>query len=149
MGSYVESDPKNFDGVWKSYMQASVLVDIRILMKKKMKMKKAGGDWFWISFQYERLPFFCFFYGIVGHSEQFCEKLYDNPVEKDQFVYGIWLRALNRRIAQNIGAKWLRTTVAKYVDGGSDDTNEGMAIDQGVLANPITANVVGDTQRGN
>ncbi|XVF51254.1 hypothetical protein PTKIN_Ptkin04bG0169900 [Pterospermum kingtungense] len=85
VGTFIEFDPKNDDGLWKSYMCLRVAVDVCVLLKKRMKLKRAGGDWFSISFQYERLPTLCFYCGIIGHSDQFCERLYDNLVPKFDF----------------------------------------------------------------
>jgi hypothetical protein len=40
--------------------------------------KRKAVDWFPI--QYERLPYFCFSCGCIGHSENF----YPTPVERDE-----------------------------------------------------------------
>lgn len=64
-----------------------------------MKIKKAGGgDWLWIHFKYERLPSFCFYCGILGHLEKFCEALFDNPQAGETRKYDSSLRAPIRRL---------------------------------------------------
>lgn len=107
IGVFVESDPNNFGGFWKSYMRVRVAMDVRYPLKRKMKLKKAGGEWVWVTFEYERLNTFCFYCGILGHNEEFCPNSYkddDSPVAK---VYGSWLRAPQRCFGTSIGARWL------------------------------------------
>ncbi|KAK6138367.1 hypothetical protein DH2020_027896 [Rehmannia glutinosa] len=121
IGSFLESDPKNFQGGWKNYLRIRVSLDTRNPIKRRMKIKKTGGEWAWINFKYERLPSFCFLCGRLGHSEKFCEKLYDSitiPVEKP---YGIWLRASNRRFDQQGRSQWLRETPSEFNSGKEQD----------------------------
>lgn len=74
-----------------------------------MKMKMKGGDWFFAKQQFERLPSFCFFCGIIGHSEQACEKLYDNPsAEVNPLLYGLHLRASAKKSTVVNGSRWIR-----------------------------------------
>lgn len=61
IGSFVKTDQRPLDGAWRAYLKIRVLVDIRKPLKAKMRLKKPGGEWNVIRFQYERLPNFCFF----------------------------------------------------------------------------------------
>lgn len=79
VGKFVEVDPKNFQGLMRDYLRIKVAFDVRRSLKSRMKLKKAGGEWLWINFKYERLTSFCFYCGIIGHSDKFCETLFDNP----------------------------------------------------------------------
>lgn len=56
-----------------------VKIDITKPLKRRMKLRKAGGEWIWITFKYENVPMFCFICGIIGHSEKFCNTLFDTP----------------------------------------------------------------------
>lgn len=78
IGSFVCSEKNSFDGSWKAFLWIKVLVDIRKPLKARIRLKKPGGDWNVITFQYEELSYFCFFYGIIGHSDKFCEAKYDS-----------------------------------------------------------------------
>ena len=118
-GSFVEVNVNNFGGIWRNYMCVKVSIDVRKPLKRKMKIKKAEGEWEWITFKYERLPTFCFFCGLLGHNEKFCEKLFDCEVRPEVMPYGIALRAPNRRDAGQIGERWLRTLVLIKVDSGN------------------------------
>ena len=66
----------------------------------------------WITFKYERLPTFCVFYGMIGHSDRFCEKLYDCEVKPMEMPYGVELRAMNHRDRNLIGEWWLRSSTS-------------------------------------
>ena len=98
-----------------------------------MKLKRNSGEWFYVSFQYERLPPFCFYCGIIGHSDRLCEKLYDAPVEK--VTYGPKVRANPRKSVATGGSRWLLHGCSAM--GGSDFGGEvdSMILDQ---ANPFS-----------
>lgn len=56
---------------------------------------KLENEVIWVDLKYEILPTFCFYCGIIGHSEKACETKMDDS-RKDQVregQYGIWLRA--------------------------------------------------------
>ena len=65
IGAFVEVDPRNFDGEWKEYARVRVSLDVRKPLKRRMKIKKPGGDWYWVNFKYERLPTFCYHCGRI------------------------------------------------------------------------------------
>ncbi|KAK6144583.1 hypothetical protein DH2020_021403 [Rehmannia glutinosa] len=115
--SFLETDPKNFEGGWKNYMRVRVSLDIHIPIKRRMKIRKSGGDWAWINFKCERLPTFCFICGRFGHSKKFREKLYDSIAIPTERPYGTWLSALNRRQAVHGRSQWLRESPSEIVSG--------------------------------
>ena len=49
LGAFVESDGKTMDGNWITYMLS---LNVRKLVKWKMKIKKAGGEWSLLNFRY-------------------------------------------------------------------------------------------------
>lgn len=101
VGKFLEVDSKNFQGLWRNYLRVKVVIDVQRPLKSCMKIKKAGGDWFWIKFKYERLPSFCFYCGLIGYLDKFCEALFDNPHAGDERKYDSSLRAPIRK--QNDG----------------------------------------------
>lgn len=107
LGTYVRADKRNFEGSWKSFLRIRVLLDISKPLRRKMKMKKQGGDWFWVEFKYERLPNFCFICGIIGHTERFCHRLFEGADEETERPYGAWLRASGRRLPVHSGNQWI------------------------------------------
>lgn len=74
-----------------------------------MKILKAGVIGSWLNFKYEKLPTFCFFCGVIGHSDKFCEKLFYSPYKSVEKLFGIWLRDPSRRSKNVSGERWLRS----------------------------------------
>lgn len=74
-----------------------VSIDLSKPLKRKMKLRKSGGEWIWINFKYENVPMFCFICGIIRQSEKFCSKLFDTPENEIVKPYGAWMRAAPRR----------------------------------------------------
>lgn len=110
VGRYMETDPKNFQGMCRNYMRIRVAIDVQRPLKKQMKIKKAGGEWIWIQFKYERLPSFCFYCGRIGHSDKFCEELFDNPQGQEIRKYDSSIRALTRNQLIGKDNKWIRNS---------------------------------------
>uniref|UniRef100_A0A803P3Z9 CCHC-type domain-containing protein n=1 Tax=Cannabis sativa TaxID=3483 RepID=A0A803P3Z9_CANSA len=82
IGGYVKSDPKNFNGIWRDYLRVRATIDVNKPLKRRMKLCKENGEWIWANFKYEHLPTFCFVCGIIGHSERFCPKRFDQPLDQ-------------------------------------------------------------------
>ncbi|KAF4350690.1 hypothetical protein G4B88_015414 [Cannabis sativa] len=117
IGTFVESDPKNFRGIWRDYMRVRVTLNVTVPLKRRMKLRRTTGDeGFWANFKYEFLPTFCFICGILGHAEKFCPKRFDSPADQLAQPYGIWMKAQPRRRHHLIGSQWLRN--------GDDDDME-------------------------
>lgn len=141
VGRYMESNPKNLQGMCRSYLRIRVAIDILRPLKSKMRIKKAGGDWLWIQFKYERLPSFCFFCGLIGHSEKFCEALFDNPQGHESRKYDSSLRAQMRNQGTSKENQWLRGA-----DGGAVTQPRFQEKDE---EGSIEAVNVGHNHRGN
>lgn len=110
VGQFVKSDPNNFNESWRMYARIRVTMDLEKPLRRRMKIKREGGEWSWVNFKYERLSTFCFVCGLMGHSDRDCSLVYANPEMDIPRAYGVWLRAPNRNTGnQNSGAKWLRS----------------------------------------
>lgn len=133
VGQFIESDVKNFDGTSRNYVRIRVFIDIRSKLKQDIRLKKARGEWFTVPFQYERLPTFCFYCGLIGHSELKCEKLFDTFRNRSEFEYGPDLHANFRRTINSDGACYLRqgmpsstsTTATANTNMEIEDVNHG------------------------
>lgn len=95
-------------------------MDVCVPLKRRMKIKKDGGDWIWISFKNERLPIFCCICGKLGHSERLCASLFDLNSLPLQRPYGIWLRDAGRCSSQAIRDYWLREEALVAVTANQD-----------------------------
>lgn len=52
------------------YRRVRVLMDVTKPIRRFRRLKDRHGKEFQVDFAYERLPFFCFACGIMGHSER-------------------------------------------------------------------------------
>ncbi|XP_060974339.1 uncharacterized protein LOC115695596 [Cannabis sativa] len=109
MGKYLESDPKNFIGVWRDYLRMRITLNIEKPLRRRLKITKDDGTWFWINFKYERTPTFCFICGIIDHSDKYCPKLFNQPIDQIAKPYGEFMKALPPQNHKNVGSRWLRT----------------------------------------
>lgn len=54
------------------YRRIKVLLDVTKPLRRYRKLKDKKGREFQVDFAYERLPYFCFACGVMGHSEREC-----------------------------------------------------------------------------
>lgn len=55
------------------------------------KIARMEGEKFWVNFEYERLPTFCFICGRMGHDNRHCSMSLEEHNTSQQ--YGDWMRA--------------------------------------------------------
>ncbi|KAM6569612.1 hypothetical protein CsatB_017597 [Cannabis sativa] len=142
MGKYLESDPKNFIGVWRDYLRMRITLNIEKPLRRRLKITKDDGAWFWINFKYERTPTFCFICGIIGHSDKFCPKLFHQPIDQLAKPYGEFMKALPPRNHKNVGSRWLRTkgwTPAVAMAGAAVGREESPSMNDADFTAPIPA----------
>ncbi|XP_074355882.1 uncharacterized protein LOC141695542 [Apium graveolens] len=108
LGKFMESDARNFKGMFRDYLRIRVAIDISRPLKSQMHIKKPRREWLWIKFKYERLPSFCFYCGKIGHTEKFCEILFDNPQDQDTRKYDSSLQATLRNQGPSKENQWIR-----------------------------------------
>uniref|UniRef100_A0A803NGT3 DUF4283 domain-containing protein n=1 Tax=Cannabis sativa TaxID=3483 RepID=A0A803NGT3_CANSA len=129
IGSFIKSDPKNFLGIWRDYLRIRVTINIEKHLKRRIKLKKTNGEWLWCQFKYESVPTFCFICGIIGHSERFCHRLFDTPLEEIEKPFGLWMKAEPIRKKQKFGSRWLRTGTATDDHFSDEPLNAGATDD--------------------
>jgi len=66
---------------------------------RTMKLIKAGGEAKEVQFKYEKLGPFCYYCGLLGHTDEFCEKLFDTMTDDGNQDWGGDLRAKTRKTA--------------------------------------------------
>lgn len=129
IGGFVESCQRNFTGAWKEYLRVRVTIDLEKLLKRRMKIRKAGDGWEWITFKYENVPTFCFICGKLGHSEKFCNILFEKTEAEITKPYEVWMRAPLRRQIKLICGRWLRDGINEGDQnsawGENQNTEEG------------------------
>lgn len=139
IGAYMDSCSNNFVGVWREYLRVRVKIDLTKPLKRRMKMRRTGDEWFWIIFKYENVPTFCFICGLMGHSDKFYSKFFDTPESEIVRPYGSWMRASVKRHIKPIGAKWLRDGSGdrRLNNGGVSGDSSGKQPNQNNLVSGI------------
>ena len=86
------------------YMRIRVRVNITKPLCRGRKIGLGNGTESWVSFQYERLPNFCYWCGIPTHGEKDCEdwlRTPENLIERP-LEFGFWLRANGERLSRKV-----------------------------------------------
>uniref|UniRef100_A0A803QBP8 Zinc knuckle CX2CX4HX4C domain-containing protein n=1 Tax=Cannabis sativa TaxID=3483 RepID=A0A803QBP8_CANSA len=109
IGTFVKSDPNNFQGVWRNYLRIRVSIRVDLPLQRNMKLEMKSGASCTVGFKYEDLPTFCFICEILGHSKRFCDCLFDTHMHLIEKPYSAELKAPPRRRHHYIGAQWLRS----------------------------------------
>ncbi|KAL8491040.1 hypothetical protein ACS0TY_022890 [Phlomoides rotata] len=108
MGCFLEYDASNVNAVWREYMRIRVDIDIDLSLKRCKKIKLGTSATILVSFKYEKLISFCFICGRLGHTESFCDVLFNYEDGNVKCEWGTFFRAPDRRIALAHGDLWLR-----------------------------------------
>lgn len=134
IGRFLEYDASNKGAAWKTYMRIRVELDVSQPLKRGKKIRVGNGVSTLVSFKYERLSIFCFICGKLGHTENFCEVLFDAKEEIANKGWGVFLKAPDRRTKAMIRDKWLREPGQAYggfsgrvssTGNGEDSDGEG------------------------
>ena len=123
VGSFFESDENNFKVSWGNFLRIRVNMDVHKPLKRRMKIKKYGGEWLGVDFRYERLNLFCFICGCLSHTDRKCSKLYEYLEGNVLKPYGSWMRASHRKLPVHGGDRWFRlaqTVVLRDEEGVND-----------------------------
>ncbi|XP_050232856.1 uncharacterized protein LOC126681355 [Mercurialis annua] len=108
LGGFIMQDINPNKNVGANSLRIRVRMDIRKPLKRRTKFKRGPNAWSWLNFQYERIPMFCFYCGVLGHSEKFCSHYFDNPIPKEQLPYDADMRFNPKRVDTKLGDRWLR-----------------------------------------
>ena len=71
-------------------------IDVTKPLRRNQRIRNKNGDVVRIEFKYERLPFFCFLCGRMGHSEKECNYVAEDQMDKG-LGWGVWIKASPRR----------------------------------------------------
>ncbi|XP_019168052.1 PREDICTED: uncharacterized protein LOC109163801 [Ipomoea nil] len=107
-GVFKRYDERNFERSWTSFYWIRITHDVTAPLKRRMKMIMRDGTWTWINFKYDRLHMFCFFCGIMGHTDKFCLAARRSLLTPDQYMFAATLRVGGNSPAKHIGDKWFK-----------------------------------------
>ncbi len=104
IGAMIRTQVQDEDSGSGRWMRVRVQVDISKPLIRGRRIGLANDGEGWVSFQYERLPNFCYWCGIPTHGEKDCEAWLNTPkAEKDKEPeYGLWLRASPERVLRRV-----------------------------------------------
>ncbi|CAN1789251.1 Uncharacterized protein At4g02000 [Linum perenne] len=106
IGEFLEYDEYNVCTRDDPFMRIKVRLDVRRSLKREKVLRKMGRE-LTVTFQYERLPTFCFICGRIGHIDRFCEIRFRIPEEQIVKLWDMQLKAPTRRRRGVVKSKWL------------------------------------------
>jgi hypothetical protein len=137
IGEYMEYDEKKNSNFLATYMSIRVLIDVRKPLARFKKIKIKGGS-HEVRFKYERLGSFCYYCGLLGHTDEFCSSLFAQPNDDGSRMWSSDLRVpMKKNGNRGSSSKWLRE------DGGTV-----RAAGPSVSQNTRTATHVSGTEGG-
>lgn len=154
-------DIENDDLGLAKYRRVRLMIDVSKPLRRLQKISGKNNNIVSIEFKYERLPFFCFLCGIMGHSEKDCHLAADEGSKK-QLGWGHWLKVSPRKGRQKVLAEEAEVLqgrkslfVSKLSEVKSSPANEDMMLmgaqrDVGVQGDPRIAGKIileGDGQK--
>ena len=86
----------------RKYIKVLVKLDIHQPLSHGQFVDMGNSEPLWISIQYEKMPIFCYWRGLLNHDEKDCKTWLDNDstLNKDDQQYSLWLRANTTNIQQ-------------------------------------------------
>ena len=95
LGRYHETDKRMWLTEQARFLRVRVDIPLNKPLRRGGNILNLDGEKTWVNFKYERLPFFCYVCGYLGHDEKHCPNLPCNPDSPKQ--YGEWLRAIGNQ----------------------------------------------------
>lgn len=92
MGGFIEADERGSMQNGCS-LRFKILMDLQKPLRRGMRIELRDGSTKWITFKYERLGFFCYRCGIIGHPEKACSTRTFATDSTNDLPYGSWIRA--------------------------------------------------------
>jgi hypothetical protein len=107
---------------WGKYLRVKIRLDLHKPLQRGRKINVEGTST-WITFQYERLPKFCFQCGVICHGRTGCPKR-NGFHQQETNQYGPWLRAASptRKPEKNFGKTHVQKETAHHFPGEGRQT---------------------------
>lgn len=106
IGEFIDLDKDSSIGLTRS-VRIKVNLPMEKAMKRGIKVKIGEAKPCWLPITYERLPSFCYWCGMLGHTHKDCTNLHEKEdngeeVKENEFPYGDWMRASPMKIVKVI-----------------------------------------------
>ncbi|MBA0561254.1 hypothetical protein Golob_018099 [Gossypium lobatum] len=123
IGELVAIDWKDRNGGWTEVMRLKVKINVSNLLRRVVRLVGRNGVEMVCAIKFERLPAFCYYCGIIGHTTQKCKKKEGVSDSNNLGLqYGNWLRALPMNPNQNRGI-WRNGIEIVSTQSIANDTN--------------------------
>ncbi|XP_019197752.1 PREDICTED: uncharacterized protein LOC109191599 [Ipomoea nil] len=110
LGTFVKGDDRVAGAPWKVFYRIRLAIPVEKPMKRRLNFVKRDKSTCWVTFKYERLHNFCFYYGKLGHLYKFCRMARDSVLPVEEYPYSTELRAGIKRGPRAVGEHWLLPT---------------------------------------
>ncbi|MBA0633738.1 hypothetical protein Godav_024702 [Gossypium davidsonii] len=124
IGELVAIDWKDRNGGWTEVMRLKVKINVSNLLRRVVRLVGRNGVEMVYAIKFERLPAFCYYCGIIGHTTQKCKKKEEVSDSNNLGLqYGNWLWAPPMNPNQNRGI-WRNGIEIASTQSIANDTNE-------------------------
>jgi hypothetical protein len=100
VGEVEEVDTNEIGVGWGEYLRVRTKINIMKLLARGLMLKMKDRS-YWIRFQYEKIPEFCYQCGIIWHGVDGCKLKEKGRLHADGTEYGPWLYASSPRRGPN------------------------------------------------
>jgi hypothetical protein len=128
MGEFLEYDAKNNSNFWRKFMRIRVMLDVRRPLKRTKRLKKPGGGVQEVQFNYERLGMFCYYCGLLGHTDESCDLLFSAEFDDGVRKWGPEVRVEFRKPRDGGGGRWLREEGQNWKTPNQEEREESSVI---------------------
>lgn len=124
----------------EKFCRVRLMMDVHKPLRRFQKIKNKNNTIVTIEYKYERLPFFCFLCGCMGHHEKDCHEGVEEEGEKE-LGWGLWLKASPRKgrtqyLAEEAGVLKGRTQLFVRKESPQSSSSTGKQLNMG--EQPIT-----------
>ena len=133
LGKVIDVDVADIEVQWGTCLRVQVAIEITRKLIRGRKITFEAGGARWVHFKYERLPNFCYRYGLLEHDLKDCLEGSgnDKAEERGDLQYGAWLRGEPKRMegwefgfAKKKEAGEMRNRAKTAVEGGRNEMVE-------------------------
>ncbi|MBA0810771.1 hypothetical protein Gohar_002730 [Gossypium harknessii] len=106
IGNFLEYNSKSLNKGVRNFLRIRVRLDVWRPLKRKTQIMVASGGCTYVSFKFEKLNLFCFYYGRLGHSDSFCQIRMSKGEESFDMDWDLMICAPSRHVA-TMSSVWL------------------------------------------
>lgn len=123
VGTVEEVDISEAEADWGEFLRVKISFDLTKPLARS-RMLHAQHRSIWVAFKYEKLPKFCYNYGVIKHDRRGCSMLGNRrpPGHEDALPYGYWLSVVFP--VRRGGCSYFKPERGRARDRGSSSTQK-------------------------